>query len=128
MISMILSKTTNMIKGTWEQNLGQLLYQLDPDTKKIARKLEKKHKKKKVLWYLTKHLLRICVYTYIYIQTHLPTMNEGRGRDSHLPIINRCVCVCVYIYIYIYIYSLLASVFVCRYVYMHTQTCQQCIG
>ena len=32
-----------MIGSTWEQNLGKLLDQLDPDPKKLARKPEEKH-------------------------------------------------------------------------------------
>ena len=30
-----------MIESIWEQNFDQLLYQLDPNTKKLAKKLEK---------------------------------------------------------------------------------------
>ena len=35
----------DMIKSAWEQNFEQLLYQLDSDTKKLARKLKKKQNK-----------------------------------------------------------------------------------
>ena len=35
----------NMIKSTWEQNLRHIPYQLNPNTKKVAKKLEKKQKK-----------------------------------------------------------------------------------
>ena len=41
-----------MIENAWEQNLWQLLYQLDPDTKKLTK--QKKNHKKKVLSSLTK--------------------------------------------------------------------------
>ena len=33
-----------MIKSTWEQNLDHHLYQLNPDSKKLVRKLKKHHK------------------------------------------------------------------------------------
>ena len=35
-------RSIDQIESVWEQNLGQLVYQLDPDTKKLARKLKKK--------------------------------------------------------------------------------------
>ena len=35
---------TDTKENSWEQNLRQLLYQLDPYIKKLTRKLEKKHK------------------------------------------------------------------------------------
>ena len=48
------------------QNLEQLLNQLDSDTKKLKRKLDKKHKiiKNKVPWSLTKLVLYIYIYIY----------------------------------------------------------------
>ena len=36
-----LMMTKSMVKSTWVEDMGQFLYYLDPDTRKITRRLEK---------------------------------------------------------------------------------------
>ena len=57
-----------MTKSAWTEDMGQFLYYLDPDTRKITRQLEKIKLKiiNSVALSLTKHA-RVYIYIYIYI-------------------------------------------------------------
>ena len=97
--------TKSMVKSAWAKNMGQFIYHLDPNTRKITRSLEKMKLKiiNGVLSSLTKLAQIIYIYIYIYMCV--------------------CVCVCVYClirssvqiffsqnYKYIFLMSLFCSV------------------
>ena len=68
-----------MIESVWEQNVGQLFNQLDPDTKKPTRKLEAKKKKPKLIKKEISVIFNKIFINYIYIYIYMRV----------------CVCVCV---------------------------------
>ena len=104
----------SMVESTWAEDVGQFLYHLDPDIRKITRSLKKMESKmiNSVLSSLTK-LPRIYIYIYsvcmcayvcafIYIYAHMHTTYVYTHTHTHTHT-HICKSVCVYIYIYIYI-------------------------
>ena len=76
----------DMIKSAKEQKLDQLLYQLDPDIKKISKKLEKKHNIliKKERYVVFNQICTNDIYIYIYIYVFLYKKYIARIWESNL--------------------------------------------
>ena len=89
--TLFLMMTKSMIESDWAEDMGQFLYHLDPDTKKITRSLEKIKLKiinsvplslTKLAWIITCYLnIHSSIYIYVCVfVTHLPWV----GYDTRL--------------------------------------------
>ena len=97
-----------IIERAWEQNLGTLNYQLDPDKKRQVRKRKRKHHK--IIKKFCGLKLNLYIYINIYSQCMKPWVTDTTIYIYIYIYIYVYICVHIYIYIYIYTLSLILSI------------------
>ena len=80
--------TKSLVKSAWAEDMGQLLYHLDPDPRKITKRLEKLQLR--IINSFPSFLIKLA-FIYIYIYTHNYTHTHTHTHT--------------YIYIYKFIYK-----------------------
>ena len=71
--------TNEMIESAWA-NIGFFLYQLDPELRRLVRRLERLHlKKRNNQWYSTKS---VYIYSFIYIKHIITTILEHKNKQA----------------------------------------------
>ena len=79
----------SMVESVWAEDMGQILYYLDPNTRKIARRPEKLLLK--IMNSVPSSLIKLAqkyiyIYIYIYIRSPMGVEHSGEGifgRCSH---------------------------------------------